>query len=49
MLSETHVRLRVEVCLILNKIKMSRDILKSAEIKLHENLSVRPHGRGVGQ
>jgi len=49
MLSETHVRLHLEVCFILNKMKMCRDTLKFAKIKLHENLPVHPHGRGVGQ
>jgi hypothetical protein len=33
MLSETHVRLQLEVCFILNKIKMCRDNLKFTKIK----------------
>jgi hypothetical protein len=45
----THARLHVEVCVIVTKIKMCRHILKLTEIKLHENLSVRPDGRSVEQ
>ena len=44
-----NLRLHVDVCVILTKIKMCQHILKLTEVKLHENLSVRPDGRDVGQ
>jgi hypothetical protein len=45
----TYVRLHVEVCVILTKIKMYRHFLQTRRSQIAWNFFVRPNGRGFGQ